>query len=111
MNDYPEHEKLQAISDKSQTIYDFLEWVMAERGLSLGEWVPDDSGWNGRVLRDPETREALQRFMPATRSRRELLAAFFDIDLNKIEDEKRAMLDELRSAANAVDAEIDAEKR
>ena len=96
---YPEHDKLELISGKSQAIYDFLEWLMGEKGLSLGEWVEVES-LTGRKLQN-RNGEPIMRFMPAARDKRKLLAEFFELDLNKIEDEKRAMLDEMRKAQSA----------
>lgn len=82
MSDYPEHEKLSAISDKSQAIYDFLMWCAEEKGAELATWAE----------------EGLDRMWPLNTAKRELLAEYFGIDLNKLEDEKRAMLDEMRRA-------------
>lgn len=75
MANYPEHEKMRKISDQSQAVGDFLEWVRSEKGWFLAQ-------------RDDETK----RIWPASYSTVQLLAEFFEIDLDKIEDEKRAML-------------------
>jgi hypothetical protein len=76
--DYPEHEKLKAIVDKSQAIGEFIEWL-GYQGIHLAEYHK-----NG---------EWLQRTnMPI----RNLLAEFFDIDQKKIDAEKDAMLEEQR---------------
>jgi len=74
MTNFPEHNKLRAISDKSQAIFDFLEWCEAQHGLSLR----DHGGYIKKSVRD-------------------LLAEHFDIDQQKLEEEKLAMLEELRS--------------
>lgn len=71
--DYPEHEKLRAIRDQSQKAGEFLEWLQAEKGVSL--MVGD---------------------FPLQTTTTRLLAEFFEIDLDKIEDEKRTMLEVLR---------------
>jgi hypothetical protein len=78
---YPEHEKLRAIKDKSQAIYDFLAWCEEEKGYGLA--VDSESGYQGEKYWVPE-------------SKRDLLAEFFGIDQQKLEGEKRAMLDEMR---------------
>lgn len=81
---YPEHHKLGAISDKSQAIYDFLEWVRGEHGLLLASYATSSSPLEqGRLF-------------PSQHSVRRLLAEFFEIDEEKIEQEKRAMLEGLR---------------
>ena len=83
MSDHPEHEKLAAIKDKSQTIGEFLEWLPTQ-GITLctyyyGRKKGDDGG-----------------YCPAAASTTALLAKFFDIDLDKLESEKQQMLDSLR---------------
>jgi len=36
--DYPEHAKLAKVSDKSQAIGEFLEWLTTEQGYTLAKW-------------------------------------------------------------------------
>lgn len=83
MADYPQHEKLRAIRDQSQTIYDFLEWGQ-EQGWHLAEW--------------DTTRKVDDRMMPIQPRTDQVLAKYFGIDLMALEAEKRAMLDEMRAA-------------
>jgi hypothetical protein len=78
---YPECEKMAAVKDKSQIIGEFLEWLTHERLIRVELCVRNDIHDN---------------LIPCYPSTEELLAEFFDIDLNKIEKEKRQMLDELR---------------
>ena len=85
MNDYPEHDKLRAISGKSQAIGEFLDWLGAEKHWFLAEW-------DGIKRADGD-----ERAWPASYSITKLLAEFFEIDLDKIEAEKRAMLEALRA--------------
>jgi len=80
MTEYPEHEKLKKISDKSQAIGEFVDWLRYEKNIQLAQWR------NGTDM------------MPARALIRDLLAEFFDIDQDKIEEEKRAMLDEIRAS-------------
>jgi hypothetical protein len=77
MPEFPEHDRLAAISDQSQVISEFLEWAQG-RGSLLAYYGRDGA------LREDHTRVDV------------LLAEFFDIDLGKIETEKRAMLDTIR---------------
>lgn len=79
MSDYPEHDKLHAVKDKSQAIGEFVEWLQ-EQGIHLASWH------NGTQLR------------PWHESIEDLLARHFEIDLAKLEAEKRAMLDKIRGA-------------
>jgi len=79
---YPEHAKLEAVAPQSQAIGEFLEWLMSTYSCELGR---------------PEGRNA--GFRPVGVSTQQLLAEFFEIDLDKLEAEKRAMLDALRARA------------
>ena len=76
---YPEHDKLRAVKDRSQACGEFLEFL-GEKGLILAEY-PEDG----------------ERLVPAQYRAPALLAEFFDIDEDKLEEEKRKMLDTLRT--------------
>lgn len=73
----PECDRLRDVSRSSQLIGEFLEWLLAE--YTLAEW--NDSG---EVLR------------PVRASIEELLAEYFGIDLDKIEEERQAVLEALQ---------------
>jgi hypothetical protein len=75
----PECEKMQKVKDRSQAIGEFLEWLQEEKALQLCEW------------------DGLYKMMPVDIPTEKLLAEFFDIDLNKVEQEKRAILDYMRA--------------
>lgn len=79
MSDYPEHEKLQAVKDESQAAGAFLWWLRDEKGLFLCG-MHDDYNFPVRAGYEVE----------------KWLAEYFEIDLEKIEEEKRAMIDRLR---------------
>jgi hypothetical protein len=78
---YPEHEKLGAVVEKSQAIGEFLEWCN-ERCWYLCH--PTESPFEGC-------------YWPVPGSINDHLAAYFGIDQNKLEAEKREMLDEQRA--------------
>lgn len=80
MSDYPEHDKLSAVADESQTIGEFLDYNGL--GYMLGEHVQDGN-----------------RFVPVNKSITVILAEYFHIDLTKIEAEKREMIEKMRSMA------------
>ena len=93
-NTYPEHAKLRAVSDKSQAIGAFLDYL-EESGLELcrshvhnGDCYDGD----GFICCDLCAGEFRPEHMPIN----ERLAAYFVIDEHKLEQEKRAMLAELR---------------
>jgi hypothetical protein len=77
---YPEHEKLKVVQDQSQQIGNFLDWL-SENQLTICNLT------SGRIE---------DQYLPTRRNQEELLADYFDIDLQKIESEKRKMLKELR---------------
>ena len=69
MKNYPEHEKLIKIEKESQAIGEFYHWAVNKGYLgTFKHW---------KRLED-------------------ILAEFFDIDLQKIDKEKKQMLEELR---------------
>jgi hypothetical protein len=76
MSEYPEHDRLEAIKDESQAIGEFLEFGPGR----LCEWNEDT-----------------EEFLPIYGPIETILAGYFDIDLVKIEAEKRAMLDKMRA--------------
>jgi len=100
-DEYPEHDKLKKVQDESQAIGEFLEWLQSgeaddpkygrsvflaasrinteARHLDEGEWELSDT----YIDPFPHTTETL-------------LAKFFEIDLEKLEDEKRRMLEYIR---------------
>ncbi len=119
MSKYSEHDKLKAISDKSQTCGEFLNWLKDDQGLSFARWfdkryicaecgeVPEEEIRTSGVRRfhknnnercDGDVEYVSAGFQPDTRGVTELLASFFEINQRKIEDEKCAMFDECRAA-------------
>lgn len=109
---YPEHDKLRAVKDKSQTVGEFIEWL-GENGFYICERVETQDPRPIEVP-SPDSRKAerlgdaffrvmqsiadnQQLYWPTSkRLPNSLLAKFFDIDENRLESEKRTMLDELR---------------
>jgi len=93
MSDYPEHDKLSAVKDASQAIGEFIETA----GYTLCELrtfiEPLDDEPNGK------TYETRPRLAPVNKSIQVILADYYGIDLDKIEAEKRAMLDTLQQQA------------
>lgn len=87
----PELDRLALISDKSQAIGDFLEWSRMTL-CKPHEHEPECYAGAQR----PQCGLAEGEFVPVMRPIRKLLAEYFDIDEQKCEDEKRAILDELQ---------------
>lgn len=82
MNEYPEHQKMKAVKERSQAIGEFLDWAQSE-GLYLARY---DERFHDETLR--AISEPFEH----------ILARHFNIDLNKIEEEKQAMIEQLRKA-------------
>jgi hypothetical protein len=76
-----ELDRMLEVQQESQTIGEFLEWCNG-RGM-----------WLAQYMGNPTYREVLT---PVGVSTEELLADFFEIDLNKAEQEKRAILAAIR---------------
>lgn len=89
MAEYPEHEKLSKVADRSQACGEFLEWLQYHKTYHICEWR------DSRV--DPNSGERLFEGMYLVNtSIADMLGEFFGIDQDKIEAEKRQMLASLR---------------
>ena len=97
MAEYPEHEKLRLIKDKSQTCGDFYEWLQ-DHGYALAErHSHTDECYDGSYLHCGMSEGDLFR---ALLSRDQLLAMFFEIDLDKLE--RREAGDDRRTEGRSV---------
>lgn len=74
-----ECDKMHAVQNESQVIGNFLEWLLQKQGMVLCSYC-DEIGLSPMVVNIEE-----------------LLADYFEIDLNKVEQEKRAILDQQRA--------------
>lgn len=81
-----ELEKISAVKDKSQAIGEFLEWARSE-GFFLASW---------QHFGNPEP-EGYDRLVASNKTTNQWLAEYFEIDLNKAEEERQALLDEIRA--------------
>lgn len=79
MGEHPELDKLQAVAEKSQAIGRFIETA----GYTLGHW-------DGKV------------FVPTNKTIDEILADYFEIDLMKVDMERRAILECLAETTDVV---------
>lgn len=78
----PEHAKLHAIKDQSQKLGEFIEWLH-EQGMEICVCEQYDHN---------------HEYFPIYKSIEQLLADYFEIDLDKLEEEKRSMIEQLRRA-------------
>jgi len=104
MSDYPEHDKLHKVADKSQAVGDFLEWLQNKKEVVLCKWKEWEEEEKCIPVRKPdgsleETRMyAHKAHMPIYISTEKLLSEFFEIDLVKLETEKLTMIEVLRQS-------------
>lgn len=79
MSQYPEHEKLHEIADESYAIGAFLD--------TCGYTLCESDG---------------NRFRPTMKTIQTILAEYFDIDQNRLEQEKQRMLQDMRDIGTVV---------
>lgn len=82
---YPEHEKLKAKEREASTISGFIDFL-AEQGWELASFNDKD-----------------ERLWPIHKRPDEIIGMFLKIDPKKLEQEKQAMLKEIRKANDAAD--------
>jgi hypothetical protein len=87
-NEYPECEKMHKVSETSNQIGYFIDWLRGTKEIVFSKWYLNEDG-------DPEENDIL---LPEFPDMEKLLAEFFNIDLNKVEAERCVMLDEIRKA-------------
>ncbi len=96
----PECARARAVMPKSQVIGEFLDWLQTDKKVHLcamHEHTNDCKAWRGgayRIICDFHDGQ----YTPFSYTIEKLLAEFFHIDLNKMENEKRALLDHIRKA-------------
>lgn len=88
IENYPEHVKLMAISEKSQICGEFVDWLSDEKDIHLVKFENTT-----HVIVNSQLRE--------------FLAEFFDIDLKKINKEKEAMLTAIRRMIDVQQERVD----
>jgi len=84
MKKYPECEKLAKVSKTSQKVGEFLDWLRGDKEFILCKYIEDDDDGHDLV--------------PVGCNIENLLAEYFEIDMDKVEKERRQMqmLAELR---------------
>ena len=86
MSTYPECDKMVKVNEQSQTIGEFIDWLGQDRGMYLVARC---------TVKECSKTACVEGYVPPIN---DLLAKFFDIDLSKVEEEKKAMLSEIRQA-------------
>ena len=88
----PETDKMIAVKDKSQAIGAFLEWLNNENTVIVRYATKDDE----RDEKGNQTGIHEGDYLPFHISIEKMLAKYFKIDLDKAEQEKRALLESIR---------------
>jgi hypothetical protein len=81
----PECEKLRAIAPVSQKVGEFIEWLQTDKSIVFCKAV-DDSDYDSD-----------ETYVPFSINIQSVLAEFFGIDMDKVERERSALLESLRS--------------
>ena len=92
MSQYPECEKLAAVSKDSGNIREFLEWLLYSKNYVLAFYSDEDDYEYDNGLR------------AVNLNIEEFLAEYFEIDLDKVETERREILDSCRRILDERDA-------
>lgn len=104
MSDYPstpELDKIRANSDVSQAIGSFIDWLEEEARFGPQNGEGRKAAIRAQKLNKSPVRlclfdEAWDEWRPVGLRIEEMLARYFDIDLNKAEDERRAILEHIQ---------------
>jgi hypothetical protein len=105
---YPECEKMQKVSLQSNVVGEFLDWLSNKKNLSICEFhdaeddspfIDKDTGkpaglYHNNSITNPDYYPT--GHYPYHYQIEELLAEFFEIDLNKVEQERRQILEDLQ---------------
>jgi hypothetical protein len=86
LSEYPEHDKLSAVSEQRDTVQEFLDFLTMTEGLELARWE------RGRI--DDRLVPVIQTDIEKAR----LIGRFFGIDADVLSSEKDAMLAEIRAS-------------
>lgn len=81
----PELEKLRKLKEFSQKCGEFLDFLLHTKDYRLAKWRKE---------------AGIDKLYPVHVSHEALLAEFFEIDLDKTEQERKAILDYLRDCVN-----------
>ncbi len=96
----PELDKMVKVREQSQAVGEFLDWLLYEKNVTLCEMHQHSKGCensDGEV--ECELRE--DEYIPFSFQIQELLAEYFDIDLEKVDKERRKILVGLQKVAKA----------
>jgi len=98
-----ELDKISAVREDSMLLSSFLDWL-EESGYAICEYKEVEEEHPAKLVFACTTAEIpddlepyfVERWTPKRKLHEQMLADFFDIDLDKVEDERRTLLEELR---------------
>ena len=89
----PELDKMAQFTDRSQAVGEFLDWLLGERDIVFAKWPKEREEEEEDDFADDWPKD---RLIPECVNLNMLLAEYFDVDLVKVENERRAILAYLR---------------
>ena len=93
---YTECDKLEKVSKDSQKIEKFLNWLRNEKEFVISEYTDNENNCDCSCDCDGDCDCGESEILvPANRSIDALLADYFKIDMDKVEEERRAILSSL----------------
>lgn len=97
---YPECDKLERVSDESQNIGEFIDWLHNEKGYCIANTHAHQEGCFARPEfdddDDAECGYKEDELQPIHLTIEKLLAEYFDVDMDKVEKERRKIIEDLR---------------
>ena len=100
-----ELEKLESVSEKSQAIGEFLEWLFGSKNYHIAKYLTDEEYesednvyWIDGLYENEQFKRyeiGKEELMPIHIGIEKLLAEYFEIDLGRVEKERSGILDKL----------------
>lgn len=82
--------KLHRVAIEREIVQQFLDWLFEAKQWTICEWR-SDTGWSDLL-------EEFGEYSPIPQSREQVIATYFDIDPQKLSQEKNDILNQLRAA-------------
>lgn len=92
----PELDKMSAVKERSQAIGEFLDWLAYEKEWTLAAYHEHTDDCYNQTQRYPTCGIREKELWQVQYSTERLLAEYFEIDLRKTDEEKRAILESIR---------------
>jgi hypothetical protein len=98
MVETPECNKMLEVNEYSQAIGEFIEWLRTEKHYDITE-TKRFTEVREQLFSDKTYETEIVETVPIRQSIERLLAEYFNIDLDKVEMERREILKELQKAS------------